>query len=272
MLADANAASATLATYYEDLTTITLDGWQNQGVFNAIQGMPAPAPEQYQERVRAFQGRADLAHSLSLVYQSLQQLHNPASVGRVTTAGQNLGHSIQSLTTVPGAGKIPTDQLGSAAAFLLNLQRERDLKRALSEMASVTDGIAAIFGNEQHVYLSVSAERTGLGRTLIGELAKRKLVSPSVLLQGLHLGLPIANSTDAEAAAAGLVVAEIAAQRTNLAWQCATQDTQNMVTILAAAERAIKTGQPGQFANLEEETAQATTCVKEHDDLIKGRQ
>jgi hypothetical protein len=272
MLADASAASIALAAYYEDLTTITLDGWQNQGVFNVIGGMPAPTPGPYEERIRAFQRRAELAHSLTLVYQSLDRLRSPAGIAAVTSAGQNLGHAIQSLTSIPGAGKVPTDQLGSAAAFLLNLQRERDLKRALSEMAKVTDGIETIFSSEQHTYVSVGAERTGLGRTLLEELAKRKLVNPGALLQGLHLGLPIANSADAEASTAGLAITDIAVERTNLAWLCATQHTQNMVTILAAAERAVKTGQSGQFANLEQETSQATACIKEHDDLVKGRQ
>jgi hypothetical protein len=272
ILSDAVAGSTTLAAYYDDLAVITLDGWQNQGVYNAMLGIPAPSGEQYNERLQDFRQRADMAHTIVLVYQRLQTLHDPQGLAGVTNAGQDLGKAIKGVSVLPGVTNIPTDQLGSAAAALANLQRERDLKRALTTMAGLSRSLATMFAAEQHAYLSVQLDRTSTGVNLIPILAQKKLTNPGALLTGLHLGVNVTSASDEPGISGGLAMAKITAERAKLAWACATQNTAQVLNAIAGIGDSLNRGTTPDLASLEQGITHANTCLKEHDKLTGSDQ
>jgi hypothetical protein len=272
ILSDAVAGSTTLAAYYDDLAVITLDGWQNQAVYNAMLGIPAPPGEQYNERLQDFRQRADVAHTIVLVYQRLQTLHDPQGLAGVTNAGQDLGKAIKGVSVLPGVTNIPTDQLGSAAAALANLQRERDLKRALTTIAGLSRSLATMFAAEQHVYLSVQLDRTSTGVNLIPILAQKKLTNPGALLTGLHLGINVTSTSDEPGISGGLAMAKITAERAKLAWACATQNTAQVLNAIAGIGDALNRGATPDLASLEQGVTHANSCLKEHDKLTGSGQ
>ena len=272
ILSDAVAGSTTLAAYYDDLAVITLDGWQNQAVYNAMLGIPAPPGEQYNERLQDFRQRADMAHTIVLVYQRLQTLHDPQGLAGVTNAGQDLGKAIKGVSVLPGVTNIPTDQLGSAAAALANLQRERDLKRALTTIAGLSRSLATMFAAEQHVYLSVQLDRTSTGVNLIPILAQKKLTNPGALLTGLHLGINVTSTSDEPGISGGLAMAKITAERAKLAWACATQNTAQVLNAIAGIGDALNRGATPDLASLEQGVTHANSCLKEHDKLTGSGQ
>ena len=272
VLADGLAASTTLAAYYDGLAAITLDGWQNQGVYNALLGVPAPSGEQYNERLQDFRQRADVAHAVVLVYQRLQALRDPKGLSGVTSAAQDLGTAVKKITVIPGLTSVPAEQVGNAAAALVNIQRERDLKRALTAIGQVHKSLAAMFAAEERVYRSVETDRTQTGADLVALLAQKKLANPGALLSGLHLGVTVSSTSDAPGAAAGLAILRVNAERTALAWTCATQYTAQILNALAQSDDAIKSGTPPSLTSLEQATTHANTCLKEHDTLVGSKQ
>ena len=267
MLADASAACSTLATYYEDLATTTLDSWQNQTVYNVLLKMPAPDGKMYEERLQAFRERANLAHAAGAAYDRLKQLRDPSGLAKVKTAGNALGQTIQGIGGLPGATKPATDELGNAAALLANLQRERDLKRALKAMGDFNAGIESLFAEEKRIYLNVDNERTGTSEHLLEVLAGQKLVNPAALLQGLRVGLPVSAGTDEKAHDAGLAIAKLSVERADLGWQCATEQTAAMLSSLHGLNR----DESASLRLLEEQTTRANACLKERDDILKGK-
>jgi hypothetical protein len=267
VLSDAVAASTALAAYYDDLAEITLDGWQNQAVYNAMLGIPAPSGEQYNERLHDFRQRADVAHTTVLVYQRLQALRDPKGLAGVTSAGQELGKAIKGLSGLPGVTDIPTDELGGAAAALANLQRQRDLKRAMINMAGLSRSLAAMFGAEQRVYLSVQSDRTSTGANLIPILAKEKLTNPGTFLTRLHLGISVSSASDEPGISGGLAVARVTAERAKLAWACATQNTAHVLNAIAEVGDAVSAGTTPDLGSLEQGISNANICLKEHDSL-----
>jgi hypothetical protein len=267
ILADAVSASSTLAAYYDDLAVIALDSWQNQGVYNALLNIPPPSGSEYNERLQDFRRRGDLAHALVLVYQHLQTLHDPKGLASVTTAGQNLGQAIRGISRIPGAANIPTDELGSAAAAVANLRRERDLKRALNSVIIVNKNLLTLFGAEERIYLNIQSDRADTAEHLLELLAQKKLVNPGSLVPGLRIGIAVSAANDEPAAAAGLAIAKITAEREKLAWACATQQADSMLTALSGLGDAIKSGATSDLNSIEESTARANTCLKEHDSI-----
>jgi len=268
ILADAIQASNTLQTYYNDLAQISLDGWENQAVFNALLTVPAPSDQQYNERLEALRTRADAASKLSLTFQSLKTFRDPKGLTSASAAGQSLGESLKGISKIPGASKLPEDEFGKAAAGLLDIQRQQDLKRALLAMTQVEQGFLNMFEAEQRAYLSIVSDRADTGEHLVELLAQNKMLNPGSFLAGLRLGVAVTPATSDPAAAAGLAIAKISAQRQKLEWECATENTRSMLSALAAAGAAIQSGAAPNLIPLEDSTAHATACLTEHEKLV----
>ena len=77
---------------------------------------------------------------------------------------------------------------------------------------------------------------------LLEELARRKLVRPESLVQGLQIGLPIAVSADDNIRTAGLEIAKLSAERRNLVWRCATEQTAAALNTLSDITREAGAG------------------------------
>ena len=270
--AGADSASA-LASYYDALAGLTLDSWRDQAALNALRELPASAtPNQsYEERTVALKRRADLAHQLSALYVAMTKSRDASGLKAVTSAGEQLGKSLQGVPSLPGAGNIDADAFGKAAAFFVDLKRQKDLRRGLKALDDVLSGLKTVFERERGSYTRISRERNETAEHLLQTLSEKELADPSALLKALPLGVPITDVKTVPGRAAGLAVARVDVFRAGFAWDCATGENGEILSGWIEAQKQAAGGASPDLRRLRGHIAKAGGCLADYKDIARVR-
>jgi hypothetical protein len=262
-----------VASFYDALAALTLDSWRDQAVLNALLELPASAtPNQsYEERIVALKRRGNLAHRLSALYATMTKSRDAAGLTGVTAAGEQLGKSLQGVPNLPGAENIEPDAFGKAAAFFVDLKRQKDLRRGLKALDEVLAGLKTVFERERGSYERISKERNQTAEHLLETLANKKLADPGLLLSALPLGIPIGGGMSAPGRAAGLAMARIDVFRAGFAWDCATGENSEVLAGWIEAQKQAAAGTSPDLRRLRGHIAKANACLAEYKDIARVR-
>jgi hypothetical protein len=266
-------SAGSVASYYDALAGLTLDSWRDQAALNALLGLPASAtPNQsYQERVVGLKRRAELAHQLSDLYLYMTKSRDAAGIKNVTAAGEQLGKSLQGVPSLPGAADIDSNAFGSAAAFFVDLQRQKDLRRGLKALDEVLAGLKTLYERERGSYERISRERNETAEHLLRTLADKNVVDPTALLKTLPLGAAISDSKTpmAPGRAAGLAIAQVDVLRAGFAWDCATEENGDILTAWIEAHKQAAGGTSPDVRPLRRHIARATGCLADYKEIAR---
>jgi hypothetical protein len=190
-----------------------------------------------------------------------------AGLKNVTSAGEQLGKSLQGIPNLPGAGDIDPNVFGQAAAFFVDLKRQTDLRRGLKALDEVLTGLKTVFERETRSYERISKERNETAEHLLQKLAETNLADTSDLLKELPLGVPINGGQNAAARAAGLAVARVDVYRASFAWDCATAESGEVLAGWIEAQQQASGGASPDLRRLRGHIARANGCLADYKDI-----
>jgi hypothetical protein len=260
------AAGAELQSYYERLADTTLDAWQYQTAFDTLQGISTNQETErlFAERLAALRDRATMAARLGGFYEAVGRLRDPKISQPAVTASQNLAKSLGGLPGLPGGAALGGG-LGEAANLLTGIGRAHSFRQANAAVTKALEGIRDLFAREREAYLSINRDRDQTRHELLASLARRKMVNTAGLLDKLRLGVTWINPSENEAARAlALNVDRISAQRSSVAWSCATEETAGLLALLVAGHEGFAEGAAPDSIPLERAEARAGACLATH--------
>lgn len=255
------AASNHLQSYYDHLTTLTMDWWEYQNAYSSLQGITTSQELQsvMTERLAALQARGAMAARLADVYDTVGQLRNPKSAQSAVAAAQTLGKTLSTVPKLPGGDL--SSGLGQAADFLMGLKRDRDFATVNKGLTDAVRRISEIFVREQGTYEAFVHDRQHLRTTLIKELANRKLIHTAGLLDRVGLGVTWTDTDTEVARTIALNTEIIAAERIEASWHCATDETNTMLNFLVVAHEQVQNNTLPTPTALQRATAHAAGCL-----------
>jgi hypothetical protein len=260
-----------VALYYDALAGLTLDSWRESAAYGVLRGEPLTAKENtnYEVRMTALKHRADLAHRLATLYQTMTKSRDAAGLTNVTSAGEQLGKSLAGVPNLPGADNIDAGAFGEAAAFLVDLKRQKDLRRGLKALNEVAGGLKTVFDRESPEYKRLSKERDRTAENLLRALSEKNAADPGALLKELPLGVPIAAVSTEEGRKAGLAIAGVDVFRARFAWECVTAENAEILAGWIAVQKQAASGSSPDARPLRGHIARANGCMAEYKDIAR---
>lgn len=192
--------SGTLSNYYQSLIGDVNDTWDLEVFNSAVNKVEFGVDDRklLEDRIVELKKRAAMAHQLNSLARQFKELVDNGAAADVATAASNLGTTLQGINALPQGPAVP-EMLGKAGKELVEIQHERDVKKAAQAFQDCLTAITKLYSSERSkgAYGAITKERAVDIQAVSSYLLTNNMASGDPLLKGVPeaLGLDYRGGT-----------------------------------------------------------------------------